>query len=227
MPQVHGGVPARVVSAATGRPYFLGPIAESANLAEGFGHLLFRADDAHLVLHHVLEFFLNLIGSLAAVASQGRQGVLDRGFDLTGIDLARRPVIRREAHGVLAGAFAKDHQIRERIPAQAIGAVQPSGAFPGGEQSGHVRHLRVGVDADAAHDVVGRRADFHRFLGDVQIGQLLELVVHARELLLDVLPGVRDMLLDPGDIEKDAAMRAAAAFLDFPHDAAGDMISGQ
>ena len=70
-----------------------------------------------------------------------------------------------------------------------------------------------------------RRADLHRLLGDVDVGELLELMIHARELLLDVLGGVRKLLLDPGDVEKHAAVRAAAAGFDFAHDAARDMIA--
>ena len=57
--------------------------------------------------------------------------------------------------------------------------------------------------------------------------ELLELVVHARQLALDVLRGVRQLLLDPGDVEEDAAVRAAAAGLDLAHDAARDVIARQ
>jgi len=45
------------------------------------------------------------------------------------------------------------------------------------------------------------RTDFHRGLGDVEIGELLELVIHARQLALDVLGAVRELRLDPGDVE--------------------------
>src|SRR6185437_4798638 len=78
-----------------------------------------------------------------------------------------------------------------------------------------------------AHEVVRGGADLHRLLGDVEIGQLLELVVHAGQLLLDVLGGVRDLLLDPGDVEEDAAVRAAAAGAHLAPDAAGDVVAGQ
>ena len=88
-----------------------------------------------------------------------------------------------------------------------------------------MRHLRVRIHADAAHDVVRGRADFHRLARDVDVGQLLELVIHARQLALDVLGGVGDLFLDPGDVEKHAAVRAAAAFFDFAHDAARDVIA--
>ena len=77
------------------------------------------------------------------------------------------------------------------LPPSRLAPLMPGGALAGREQARHRRHLRVAIDAHAAHDVVRRRADLHRLLGDVDVGQLLELVVHARQLLLDVLGGVR------------------------------------
>src|SRR5207249_3481602 len=95
------------------------------------------------------------------------------------------------------------------------------------------RHLRVAIDADAAHDVVRRRADFHRLAGDVDVAQLLELVVHARQLLLDVL-GLVEAGLPFGQpiakglqLEEDAAVRAAAALADLAADAPRDVIARQ
>ena len=67
--------------------------------------------------------------------------------------------------------------------------------------------------------------NFHRFFRNVDVRQLLELVIHARELLLDVLLGLGQSLLDPGNVEKDAAMRTAASFTDFAHDASRDVIT--
>jgi len=56
------------------------------------------------------------------------------------------------------------------------------------EKPGHGgRLLRLGVHAHAAHHVVARRADFHRRRRDIDVRQLLELVVHAGQLLLDVI----------------------------------------
>ena len=47
---------------------------------------------------------------------------------------------------------------------------------------GRVLAAVSGVDAHAAHHVVAGRADLHRSGGDVDVGQLLELVVHGRQL---------------------------------------------
>ena len=50
------------------------------------------------------------------------------------------------------------------------------------------------------------RPDFHRFLCDIDVGQLFELVIHARQFAFDVFCRVWDFRFDPGDIEKHAAM---------------------
>ena len=91
----------------------------------------------------------------------------------------------------------KTSRSRQRVAAEAIGAVDARRTFTAGEEAGDLRHLRIAIDADAAHDVVRRRADFHRLLGDVDVAQLLELVVHARQLLLDVLGRVETRFFDP------------------------------
>src|SRR5439155_3622889 len=86
---------------------------------------------------------------------------------------------------------------------------------------------RIRIHFDAAHDVMSRGADFHRFAGDVNVAQLFKLMVHARQLAFDVVGSVRQSLLDPGDVQIDAAVRTAAAFLDLANDTAGDMIAGE
>jgi hypothetical protein len=65
--------------------------------------------------------------------------------------------------------------------------VHPSGDLTGREQAGHPGGLGVGVDLHPAHHVVTGRAHFHGLGGDVDLGQLLELVVHGRQALADVL----------------------------------------
>ena len=103
--------------------------------------------------------------------------------------------------------------------------MQARGGFSRGKQPGHIRHLRIAIHADAAHHVMRGGPDFHRLLGNVNIGQLLELVVHAGQFALNVRGGFRDVLPDPGDVEIDAAVRASAAALDFAIDATRHMIA--
>src|SRR5690349_16687045 len=72
-----------------------------------------------------------------------------------------------------------------------------------------------------------RRPDFHRLFGDIDIGQLFELVIHARQFLFDVLGRVRNLFLDPRDVEEDAAVRTSSALLDLAYDATRNVIAGQ
>ena len=141
----------------------------------------------------------------------------------------RRPARRRSAPRVCSCAyFAANSPARlpntsrsdSELPPSRLAPLMPAAHSPAANSPGHRRHLRLGVHAHAAHDVVRRRPDFHRLLRDVDVGQLLELVIHARQLLLDVLGAVRQPRLDPRDVEEHAAVRAAAARLDLAHDAA-------
>src|SRR4029450_10027644 len=91
----------------------------------------------------------------------------------------------------------------------------------------HSVHMGVGTTAHAAHDVMGRRADLHGLTGDIDIAQLFELMVHAGQLAFDVILRSRNALLDPRAIQEDTAVGAAAALLDFTHDATCDMIPCQ
>src|SRR5580704_9186129 len=69
------------------------------------------------------------------------------------------------------------------------------------------------------------RPDFHRLFSDVEIAELLELVVHAGQLLLNVLGRVRKFFLNPRYVQKNSAVRTAPAFAKFAVYAAGNMIA--
>ncbi len=117
---------------------------------------------------------------------------------------------------------AEDQQVGQRVAAQPVGAMHAARDLAGREESGYGGGRRVGVDADAAHHVVLGRADLHRLLGDVDTGQLLELVVHRGQALLDVVgraPGA--------DVEEDAAVRTATPGLDLGPDGPGHLVAGQ
>src|SRR2546430_6732590 len=136
-------------------------------------------------------------------------------------------MLLRESCGKLSGASPKNKQSQRRITAETICSMKATAALAGSEQAGHRRHLRLWMNADAAHDVVHRWPNFHRSCRNVDIGELLELVVHTRQLLLNVFRRVWDFFFDPGDVEKYTAMRTSPAFLDLAHDAAGDVVSCQ
>src|SRR5687767_1694304 len=69
---------------------------------------------------------------------------------------------------------------------------------------------------------MARRTDLHRFFGDVDVGQLFELVVHAGEFLLDFFGRAARR-----DIEEDAAMWRAAPLADFAADGTGDHVASE
>ena len=88
--------------------------------------------------------------------------------------------------------------------------MQSRGAFPTSEQPGDVGHLRDRIHANAAHEVVKRRPDFHRVRGDVDLGQLFELVIHRGELAFDEVRGPAR-----SDVQEHAAVRRAASRTNF------------
>ena len=75
--------------------------------------------------------------------------------------------------------------------------MQPSGNFASSEQPEHTGHLRFRVHPHTAHNIMGGGPDLHRLLGNVKIGELHKLMIHARQLLFDMLRCVREFLLDP------------------------------
>ena len=81
---------------------------------------------------------------------------------------------------------AEDEQIRERVATQAVRPVHAARHLTGRVQAGYRRRAGVGFDPDPAHDVVGGRSDLHRTGRDVDVGELLELLVHRGQLALDV-----------------------------------------
>ena len=67
-----------------------------------------------------------------------------------------------------------------------------------------------------------RRTDLHRGLGDVDVRELHELVVHRGQSPLDVIGGAPG-----GDVEEHTAMRAPAPGLHLGVDRPGDLVSRQ
>ena len=72
-----------------------------------------------------------------------------------------------------------------------------------------------------------RRSDLHRLLRDVQIRQLLELMIHARQLLFNMLLAIFKLLLNPRDVKKRPAVRTAAPLADLLQNASCHMITRQ
>ncbi len=128
---------------------------------------------------------------------------------------------------MLPGQLSEHQKIGKRVAAQAVRPIDSRSALARGEEAGHVRHLGIRIHPDAAHDVVGGGAHFHGDLRDVDVGELLELVVHGRKFSFDVLDRIGEMFPDPADIEEHSAVGRAAARFDLAHDAARHVVAGQ
>ena len=123
--------------------------------------------------------------------------------------------------GVVAGPGAEDQKVGQRVAPKAIGSMHAARNLTGGKQSGHVRFLRFGIDPYPSHHVVTRRADLHGFLGDVDVGELPELVVHGGEPPPDVVgvtPG--------GDVQVHTTVRRTSPLLDLGNDGPGPLRRG-
>src|SRR5262245_25985250 len=100
-----------------------GPLLELLDPTQRLLHLAFHPHDADERLHRVLEIRLHFVWVLARVpALEWRQRIL-KGLLRQPIVHASLTVFARPLGGVLTGALAEHDQIRERVAAQTIGAV--------------------------------------------------------------------------------------------------------
>ncbi len=201
--EVEGEVPAGVVLPVALHAELLGARLELLDLDERLAQLVGLADDPDQALHDVLEVLLDRVGVLAALHLERRQRRGGGRLHLLVGDLGRVlpdavGVVRR----VVAGAAPEHQQVRQRVAAEPVGAVHAAGHLTRGVQPLDDALLGVGVDLDPAHDVVAGRPDLHRLRGDVDVGELLELVVHRRQPAPDELGAAAR-----GDVEEDAAVR--------------------
>ena len=123
--------------------------------------------------------------------------------------------------GLLTSNLAEHYEVGQGVATQSIGSVQAGCHFSGGIQAGHRGLLGVGVDLDATHHVMGCWPDLHWLLGDVHCSEFLELVMHPRELLHDLL------WIAPGDVEVDAAVLGRPPRITLAVDRLGNHVAGQ
>ncbi len=224
--QVDGQVPARIELPVPLHGHVVVAVAQFGELLDGLLQLVFLADDADQIVHGLLQVHVQRVRVLPRAALTGRIERCHsrfRGRGQIGIgDLGPGGQLLHIGGRAEPGAASEHQQIRERVAAQAVGPVQTARAFAGREQAGHGGRLGVRIDLDATHDVVTGRADLHGFLRNVHIRQLLELVVHGRQPLDDLIGGQAR-----GDIQVHAAVRRPAPGLHFLIDGAGDFVTGQ
>ena len=155
--QIERGVPAGIVFAIAADAHFAGALFQLRDPFQRALQLILAADDAHQILHQVLQIVLHLIRAFP-LPLEGLERLAAPLHPPARWSMLPGSVIFRELRRKLARALAEDHQIGQRIAAQPIRAMQSRAAFSGGEQAVHVRHLRIGIHANAAHHIVRRRA---------------------------------------------------------------------
>ena len=122
--------------------------------------LLLGADDADAVLHHVLELLVEQIRVFAASRGsrcRSRERIATLICSSSACGRARRACARtRPRRCPRAGRTRSDRRANCRRGGWRRACPPPHS--PQANRPGHARHLRVGVHADAAHEVVERRA---------------------------------------------------------------------
>src|SRR5690348_2047708 len=185
---------------------------------EGFLQVFLSAENPDEALHDFLEVALNGVWAFGSSVGKWREEFPFGFFDLRDDETGSGDLL-----GVLSGskprAAAEDEQIGKRITSQAIRTVKAGGRFTRGEEAGNSGLSGFRIHANTTHHVVTSRADFHGAFGDVNVGKLFELVIHAGKLFLYVLGGLMR------NVEIGAAMFSAAAFLNFRVDGAGDDVA--
>src|SRR5437899_2692436 len=104
------------------------------------------------------------VGILALTSFKRREHLAFRFLNLALVDVGGRNAVCilrcRET-----GATTKHDEVRKGIAAQTICAMQASSGFASSVEAGNCRLRCLRVNANAAHHVMARGADFHWLLG--------------------------------------------------------------
>ena len=220
--EVERQMPAGVVLPVPLDPHPPGPLPQHGQLVERLGELVLGADDADHRLHAFLEILLDGVGVLGAGRLEGLKRRPDQLLDLARVHSRGRRGPARVLGCAPPGPLAEHQQVGQRVAAQTVGPVHATRDLARGEQARHGGGLGLGVHPHATHHVVAGGAHLHRLLGDVDVGQLEELVVHPRQPARDVLrvaPG--------GDVEVHPAVGAASTLLDLGVDGPRHLVARQ
>ena len=129
---------------------------------------------------------------------------------------SRHPRRRRRA-----GAAAERDRLHQRVAAEPVRAVHGhAGGLAGGPEAGQDR-LAPDVHVDAAHVVVGARADRDRLVDRVDAGVVERELARAGQPRLDLLRA------EVGEVEQHAAVDAAAVGDLLPLRARDDVARGE
>ena len=147
------------------------------------------AEDPDERLHRRAELLVQPVGILAVgPRSNGAASSVGGRPDLDRVDVrARRPASPRRPPRRPRSRWPKTSRSDSELPPSRFAPCSPAATSPAAYRPGPGRRARLGVDPDPAHHVVRRRPDLHRTGRDVDVGQLLELLVHRRQLAADVV----------------------------------------
>mmetsp|Transcript_21674 Transcript_21674/g.84431 ORF Transcript_21674/g.84431 Transcript_21674/m.84431 type:complete len:640 (+) Transcript_21674:4098-6017(+) len=199
----------------------LHPLGNLGDLGHAFIEHGLGAEHAGMLLHRGAQVVGDVLRVLAAGAAVQAREAGQRAVGRIGRQGLVRALAEVGRHQVVAGSTAEDQQVQQRVRAQAVGAMHAdAGAFAHRVEpvDNFVRvavlrrdHLTVDVGRDATHLVVDGRHHGDRFLGDVDVGEVVTNLEHRRQALGD---GVGAQV---GHVEVDVVLvgTAAATFLDF------------
>jgi len=155
--------------------------------------------------------FLDIASRLPAEEIQRRRRrCITSSWELAEVDITKEPMeVGPTCHYVMGGIEStRTPEGPKASCAEPVGTVHAARAFACGEQA-RLRSAPVsGSTSIPPMTLVACRPDFHRFLCDVDLGQLHELVIHRRQPALDLFGGQPRR-----DVEEHAAVRRVAAGL--------------
>mmetsp|Transcript_86006 Transcript_86006/g.240669 ORF Transcript_86006/g.240669 Transcript_86006/m.240669 type:complete len:303 (-) Transcript_86006:986-1894(-) len=183
-----------------------------------------------VLLHRHLQLPAEVGRGDGALAVADLVHARDRGLARVGRQRHRRAVRLHELRGGVSRLAAEDHEVEERVGAQAVGAVHGGAArLAGGEEAGYdgvalaLQHLGLPVRGDAAHVVVHGGEHRGGLLRHVHAREDLRGLGDARETLRE---GLRRQVVE---VEVDVVLVGAhaAALADLQgHRAAHDVARG-
>ena len=163
-------------------------ILDGVELGQRAGHACLGADHADIVPHHILQLAAQRVDialNLAALRPSGRvHGARHLGLDDRLVRVAKASLKRDIAPHHIAGHAAIDGRVGDTVAAQPVGAMRAASILAGDIESGK-GGPRVGIDDNAAHEVMRRRHHLDQAARQVEaaIGAAFH---HAGEFLRDI-----------------------------------------
>src|SRR5437868_5367255 len=162
-------MPPGIVLPVTGNGNLLRTVAKHPETVQCSPHLVLAPHDTDELLHHRLEIVFHLVWAFDTILpTEWLERCTNDRVRLRRVYL-RRGLPARKFGRVFTGAHPENQEIGQRVATKSVRSVQAGPNFAGGKQAGDCRHLSVTIDANSAHDIVGRGSNLHWFLRYVDI----------------------------------------------------------